>query len=69
MKCFICRKPISGGEQARRRAEYRQVGDAVKVFGMGMPDGPLALASGQLVKVAHNGCYHAARKREQRNAR
>lgn len=70
MKCWICHKPIGGGEQSRRRAEYRAQGDgSVKVFGIGMPDGPLERASGQLVKAAHNGCYHARRKREQRAAR
>ena len=33
-----------------------------------MPDGELAAAAGQLIKVKHAGCYHAARKREQRAA-
>jgi hypothetical protein len=41
----------------------------VKVFGPGMPDGPLAAATGQLEKVKHNGCYHADRKREERAGR
>lgn len=68
MKCSDCHKPITGGEQARRRAEYRRQGDgSVKVFGHGMPDGDLAAAAGQLVKVKHSGCYHAAKKREQRS--
>jgi hypothetical protein len=50
-----------------RRAEFRLQGDgSVKVFGPGMPGGPLAAASGRLVKVEHNGCYWAAVKRERR---
>jgi hypothetical protein len=50
-----------------RRAEFRQQPDgSVKVFGPGMPGGPLAAASGRLVKVEHNGCYWAAVKRERR---
>jgi hypothetical protein len=70
LKCSICRKPIGPGPEAARRAEYRLQGDgSVKVFGNGMPGGPLAAAAGQLVKVSHNGCYWAARKREERAAR
>lgn len=69
MKCAICHKPVTAGEQARRRAEYRLVGGETKVFGHGMPDGELDKVSGQLVKVEHSGCYHAARKREQRGRR
>jgi len=53
----------------RRRAEFRlQPDGTVMVFGHGMPDGNLDKAAGQLVKVKHNGCYHAARKRAQRAA-
>jgi hypothetical protein len=67
VKCDSCRRPFTSADQLRRRAEYRRQGDgSVKVFGHGMPDGELAQASGQLVKVKHNGCYHADRKREQR---
>ena len=67
IKCADCHKPVAAGEQARRRAEYRLQPDGlVKVFGHGMPDGDLAAATGQLVAVKHSGCYHAARKREQR---
>ena len=67
MKCSDCRKPIASGADSARRAEYRlQPGDRLRVFGHGMPDGELADAVGQLVAVKHNGCYHAARKREQR---
>ena len=36
--------------------------------GIGMPDGPLSAATGQLIEVKHSGCYRAARKREQRAA-
>lgn len=68
MKCFFCHRPIAGGE-ARRRAEYRRQPDgSLKVYGQGMLDGPLAAAAGQLVKVAHNGCYWAATKKEQRSS-
>ena len=70
MKCATCLKPVAGGEQGRRRAEYRRQPDGtVKVFGRGMPDGELAQATGQLVKVKHNGCYHADRKRGERAGR
>lgn len=66
MKCAVCKRFLSGLD-AQRRAEYRlQPDGGLKVFGHGMPDGPLAAAAGQLVKVLHNGCYHAARKRAQR---
>ena len=70
MKCAGCLKSVGGGEQGRRRAEHWRQGDgSVKVFGIGMPDGPLAAATGQLVKVEHNGCYWARVKKEQRAAR
>lgn len=69
MKCATCLKPVKGGQEAQRRAEYRLVNGEIRVFGQGMPDGPLAAATGQLVKVKHNGCYHADRKREQRSGR
>lgn len=66
MKCWLCHRPVSGAE-ARRRAEYRtQLDGSVKVFGPGMPGGPLAAAAGQLAKVAHNGCYWAAVKKDRR---
>jgi hypothetical protein len=67
VKCWLCHKPVAPGQEARRRAEYRRQPDgSVKIFGTGMPDGDLAKVSGQLVKVAHNGCYWAAFKRERR---
>lgn len=70
VKCWICKKLIGSGEQFRRRAEYRLQGDgSEKVFGHGMPNGDLSRVAGQLVKVAHNGCYWADRKRVQRSAR
>lgn len=68
MKCHDCHRPIGAGQDARRRAEFRQQPDgSIKVFGHGMPDGELSEASGQLVKVKHNGCYWAAVKRERRS--
>lgn len=70
MKCDTCHRPVRGGQEALRRAEYRrQPNGTVKVFGAGMPDGPLSAATGQLEKVKHNGCYHADRKRAQRSGR
>jgi len=67
VKCNACHKPIAGGAEAKRRAEYRlQKDGSVKVFGHGMPDGELSEAAGQLTGVGHNGCYWAAFKREQR---
>ena len=68
MKCATCHRPINSAD-AVRRAEYRQQRDGtVKVFGHGMPGGPLSAAAGQLVGAKHSGCYHADRKREQRAA-
>ena len=68
IKCATCHRPITTAE-AVRRAEYRLQRDStIKVFGHGMPDGPLSAAAGQLIKVKHSGCYHADRKREQRAA-
>jgi hypothetical protein len=70
VKCSICHRPVTGGQEAQRRAEFRQQPDgSVKVFGPGMPGGPLALASGRLTEVRHNGCYWAAIKRERRAPR
>jgi hypothetical protein len=55
VKCDFCHRPLSG-QDAQRRAEYRLQGDgSVKVFGKSMPDGPLAAATGRLVKVRHSG--------------
>jgi hypothetical protein len=69
LKCDLCHRPLTG-QEAQRRAEYRLQGDgSVKVFGKGMPDGPLDAARGQLVRVRHNGCYWAQAKREQRARR
>lgn len=67
MKCDDCHRPIGAASEARRRAEFRlQPDSTLKVFGHGMPDGELSEASGQLIKVKHNGCYWAAVKRERR---
>lgn len=67
MKCADCRRPIGSGQDALRRAEFwLQPDTSIKVFGHSMPDGELSEATGQLVKVKHNGCYWAAWKRERR---
>ena len=66
----MCNLP-SADHRCRGQAPGRvpaAAGQHIKVFGHGMPDGQLAAAAGQLVKVKHSGCYHAARKREQRAA-
>jgi hypothetical protein len=63
VRCSACYQPIAPGLDARKRAEYRRQPDGtLEVFGIGMPGGPLARASGPLVKAEHGRCYWAAEK-------
>lgn len=67
MRCALCKLPVRRGAEEHKRVEYHQMPDqTVKVFGWQMPDGPLAAASGQLIKVLHSKCYWAAVKAERR---
>jgi hypothetical protein len=59
---------IAPGVEMAKRAEAReQPGGAIKVFGVNMPDGKLAVAHGVLVWVMHSKCYWIGRKHEQRS--
>jgi hypothetical protein len=66
VKCAQCKRDIRRGEEERKRVEYRMVGGEVRVFGYQMPDGPLADATGHLVKVIHSKHYWANLKDERR---
>lgn len=69
MKCGVCRRDIRRGAEEQKRVEYhRQADGTVKVFGYQMPDGPLAAATGPLVKVIHSKHYWAAVKDQARQA-
>lgn len=54
MKCFRCRRDITGNDYATR-IEVR----AGLVFGKGMRDGFLSQATGPLDKVFHRKCWFA----------
>lgn len=63
MICFFCHRPIRGSDTAQRY-EWRLSPDRPghpAVYGKG--ELPLAKAYGRLLKVAHNKCYHAEKKR------
>lgn len=67
MNCYWCSWPVKAGMEETKRAEFReQPGGGLKVFGVGMPDGPLVVAEGRLVKVEHNKCYWTATRRAER---
>jgi hypothetical protein len=58
-----CRRSILGPDIARRAQVHRD-GTGLKVFGRGMPDGPLEAAEGLLVEVYHSKCWYSHIKRE-----
>jgi hypothetical protein len=64
MRCFTCRKGITGAD-LKRRVEEHDVDGRVLVFGDGMPDGNLSEATGPLVRVRHHKCYYASVKHAQ----
>lgn len=67
MKCAECRRDIRRGAEEQKRVEYRLQGDGTeKVFGYQMPDGPLDVATGRLVRVIHSKHYWANLKAEHR---
>lgn len=62
MICFFCHRRISGADM-QARYEWRIQGGEVIVYGKG--EGDLKYATGRLVKVCHNKCYHADKKRNE----
>lgn len=67
MKCQVCKRDIRNGAEEAKRVEYREQPDgSVRVFGYQMPDGPLADATGRLVRVIHSKHYWAEAKAERR---
>jgi hypothetical protein len=64
VRCFTCRRDITGAD-LKRRVEEHDAGGQVLVFGDGMPDGNLAEAAGPLLRVRHHKCYYASVKHEQ----
>ena len=66
MRCHDCQKVLAG-VAFLKRAEYRtQEDESVKIFGVNMPDGPLAKAEGRLLMVKDSKCYWAEEKRVRR---
>jgi hypothetical protein len=60
MRCASCKRQIRRGVEEQKRVEYRRMPDGtVKIFGYQMPDGTLAEAHGQLVRVVHSVHYWA----------
>lgn len=67
MKCAVCKRPFRRGVEQAKRVEYwLQPDGTTKVFGFQMPDGPLAAATGQLVRVIHSLHYWQEHKDEAR---
>ena len=69
MNCSFeaCRRPISKADEPKR-VEWRTGNDKGKftfrVYGRGMPDGPLSEAVGTLVMVFHHKCHFAHKRRQ-----
>jgi hypothetical protein len=67
MRCCHCPLEIKGEAQLAKRAEWREQPDgSVLVYGENMPAGKLSDAAGRLLKAAHQKCYWAVWKRENR---
>jgi hypothetical protein len=67
MKCATCINEIKIGQEAAKRAEYREQTDGtMKIFGANMPDGSLDKATGRLVRAKHQKCYWSVEKKERR---
>lgn len=64
MICFFCHKPIRGTE-VPNRYEWRRQGEDILTYGNSVPGRPLRAARGQLVKLAHNKCFHAEKKQRE----
>lgn len=68
MKCGTCLREITRGAEERKRVEYRDTPDGIKVFGLNAPDGPLDKARGRIVKVLHGKCHWAVKKAAARSS-
>lgn len=67
IKCTVCKKNIASGVDAQKAiVEYLQADGSTKIFGYMMTDGPLTVATGQILRAYHHKHYHMARKREGR---
>jgi hypothetical protein len=67
LRCCHCKLNIASGAEARKMiVEYTQPDNSVKTFGYQMPDGPLTVATGTLLRGWHHKCWHVVRKRELR---
>jgi hypothetical protein len=67
LRCAICKRQIRRGIEEQKRVEYRlQPDGSEKIFGHQMPDGPLAKATGSLIKVIHSVHYWAETKAARR---
>lgn len=67
MRCTHCKGNIAAGADAAKMiVEYTQPDGSVKVFGFGMPDGPVSEATGRLLRAYHHKHFWVVRKREQR---
>jgi hypothetical protein len=66
VRCAICKRQIRRGVEEQKRVEYRLSGGKTRIFGYQMPDGTLAEAYGQLVKVIHSVHYWQQVKAERR---
>lgn len=67
MRCTSCHRNVAAGVEAQKMIiEYRQADGALKLFGYMMSDGPIASATGAMVRGWHHKCYWIAKKREAR---
>lgn len=67
MKCTSCLRNIAAGAEAQKMiVEYQQPDGSVQVRGYLMPDGPIAEATGAMLRGWHSKCYWVAKKREAR---
>jgi hypothetical protein len=67
VRCTSCLRNIAAGVEAQKMiVEYRQPDGSLKVFGYMMSDGPLAKATGQMVRGWHHKHFWVEKKREAR---
>lgn len=67
MKCCSCKGNIAAGVEAQKRiVEHQQPDGTLIIFGYMMQAGPVAKATGRIVRAWHHKCYWIVRKREHR---
>lgn len=67
MRCTECKRLVGSGIEARKMiVEYVQDDGSTKTFGLGLPTGALANATGRLHRGFHSKCYWIAKKRDAR---